>query len=45
MMGKRTRTPGVEGSTLELLVSGGECIQSIPGWLFALLLLGIARIG
>ncbi len=44
MMGKLTRTPGVEGSTLELLVSGGERIQSIPGLLFALLLLGIAMI-
>ncbi len=44
MMGKRTRTPGVEGSTLELLVSGGERIQSIPGILFALLLLGVAMI-
>ena len=43
-MGKRTRTPGVEGSTLELLVSGGERIQSIPGLLFVLLLLGIAMI-
>jgi len=45
MMGNRTRTPVVEGSTLELLASGGERIQSIPGWLFALLLLGIAMIG
>ena len=42
MMGKRTQTPGVEGSTLGLLVNGGQHIQSIPGLLFALLLLGIA---
>ena len=42
MMGKRTQTPGVEGSTLGLLVNGGLHIQSIPGLLFALLLLGIA---
>ena len=42
MMGNRTRTPGVEGSTLELLVSGGERIQLIPDLLIALLLLGIA---
>ena len=44
MMVKRTQTPGVKGSTLELLVSGGERIQSIPGLLFALLLLGVAMI-
>ena len=43
-MGKRTQTPGVKGSTLELLVSGGGRIQSIPGLLFALILLGIAWI-
>ncbi len=43
-MTKKRRMPGVEGSSLELLVSGGERIQAIHGFSFALILLGIAWI-
>ena len=44
MRTQKRQTPGVEGSSLELLVTGGERVQKIPSLFFGMILFGIAWI-